>query len=1036
LRKILDIKPEERIKVSNLFFQNFFDGLGTAFFYAMGIFIFLGHGSHHEALHYYPLVFFIGGFLILIVSPFYIKVEARARTDYLIFGLAFLVILLVALAFILLKMEVTVFTGITLLILYHLVYYLRQTQFWGLSSLSFNVLQSRRLFSIVSAGDLPAKFFGYTLVFQLLERGVIQPENLIYFAVIAYSISLIFLRRIFKSDHHLKHSSHQHFRSGVKSIKFFGNNLIRSMAIMAFLIMVVVFIVDYTFTKVVMHKINDEDVDMYLLVSTVLYVSYGLASVLKLFFTGRMFQILGIRWTMILTPVLMLILILANLIITTGSSDPNWYYVRMFIFLYIGFLVFRDVIGKPIFLTLFQPLSKKMRLHGHNIVKGFAEPMGMVVSGGLVLIYYGYFEEYRLSLFAFAIIIPLLLWLYSAINVKSKYNNMLQNVINLRLLSGNRFILVDEKTNENLVEKLGSSDEIEVLFALDHLKNYNISVEKLIPLFKHKSETIRKAAWEVTLRITSTKEFGELIVNYLEADTSSHLKRHVHYLLAQKAESADDFVEFITDDHPELTEHILLGWSMHKRFELPEKTKEVVKNYLESSVAEKYNTGLRLQKILPSEVGKSYITKSLESLNFKQRKSAIIGSFGFLNPQFFRRIVSLMNNPQMSRFIKDELILLGDKGIDYLVPLITDNDDMNSRRLIQVLGQIGSDLAITKLVDLLKFRNPDLRKLIFDTLNSFEASKIKPYKNNLIHEYHKEIGLGIRIFSISNYLKKENTFLIEELNDLIRRIFRILSLLQDSVIIRRIEEGFFSNNSDFKANSIETLHETLKPELYKPFKPLVEELIDEDTNLNGKDTINDLLSDHSLLNKWTVCCLLSQFGCENQVVLDSLKKRNTAIINEQIKINNMENTNVLRMMEKVIMLRKTNLFSNTPENVLVEVAGLLKEERYEKGTVIFNKGDIGDCMYIIYSGKVKIHDGQSVFAIFEESNFFGDLAMLDAEPRSATATAETEIVLLRLDQEAIYELMNDRIEVAQGIIRTLCTRIRNLNKKYVEIESK
>ena len=323
MKKLLDIKPEERNKVSNLFFQNFFDGLGTSFFYAMGIFIFLGNGSHHEALHYYPLVFLIGGLLILIISPIYSKIETRARTDYLIYGLGIFVIILVIISYTLLKTDVTVYTGIVLLILYQLIYYLRQTQFWGLSSLSFNVLQSKRLFSIVSAGDLPAKFLGYAVVFKLLEDKIILPENLIYFAVIAYMISFYFLRRVFISDHHLKHSSHEHFKSGVKEIKFFGTHLIKTMAIMAFFIMFVVFIVDYSFTKVVMHKINDEDADMYFLVSTILYSSYGLASILKLFFTGKVFQNLGLRWTMVMTPVFMLFLIVTTLVINIGTLIPT-----------------------------------------------------------------------------------------------------------------------------------------------------------------------------------------------------------------------------------------------------------------------------------------------------------------------------------------------------------------------------------------------------------------------------------------------------------------------------------------------------------------------------------------------------------------------------------------------------------------------------------------------------------------------------------------------------------------------------------------
>ncbi len=1036
MKKLLDIKPEERKKVTNLFFQNFFDGLGTSFFYAMGIFIFLGNGSHHEALHYYPLVFVIGGLLILIVSPIYSKIESRARTDYLLYGLGIFVIILVIISYTLLKNDITVYTGIVLLILYQLIYYLRQTQFWGLSSLSFNVLQSKRLFSIVSAGDLPAKFLGYAVVFKLLEDGTIIPENLIYFAVIAYIISFYFLRKVFISDHHLKHSSHEHFRSGVKEIRFFGTHLIKTMAIMAFFIMFVVFVVDYSFTKVVMHKINAEDADMYFLVSTILYSSYGLASILKLFFTGKVFQNLGLRWTMVMTPVFMLFLILTTLLINIVTDDPNWYYVRLFIFLYIGFIVFRDVIGKPVFLTLFQPLSKKMRLHGHNIVKGIAEPLGMIISGGLLLIYYGYFEEYRLDYFAMALIIPILFWMFSAANVRGAYNKMLQNVINLRLLSGNQFLLFDNKTNEHLIEKLKSEDEIEVLFALDHLRNYKISKESIIPLFEHKSDMIKKAAWEVISYSASVEEFESLIDVHFDKSLFPQLGQHVFSLHALKAEKQDDIIKHLSADYPEITESILLVWAKNKKFDLPEKANTIVQTFLESTTKEKYYTGLRLQKIIPSDKGRTYVTKSLESSNKEQRKSAIIGSFGFLDPQFFNRIIYFMNDPVMNRVVKDELILLGDEGLNYYLPLLKDADDINNFRLIQVLGQLESQQAVTELINLLSFKNPDLRKLILDTLYSIGSESLIPFNDKIISEYHKEIKLGIKILDVYNESGTEYKYLYNELKDIIRRICRIMSLIYDPGIIRRIEDGLFSHDSDHKANSVETLNQLLTADLYKPLKPLVEGFIDPPIHRKKTQDISKLLVDHAYLNKWTTACLLAKHGCNDEQIIESLKKRKSILINEQLKISKMETTDVLRIMEKVIILKKTSLFSTTPENILVEVAGLLEEERFEQGSVIFNKGDIGDCMYIIYSGKVKVHDGKSILAVFDQGDFFGDLAMLDTEPRSATATTETESVLLRLEQEAIYELMDDRIEVAQGIIKTLCERIRNLNTKYVEKEKK
>jgi hypothetical protein len=382
--------------------------------------------------------------------------------------------------------------------------------------------------------------------------------------------------------------------------------------------------------------------------------------------------------------------------------------------------------------------------------------------------------------------------------------------------------------------------------------------------------------------------------------------------------------------------------------------------------------------------------------------------------------------------VKDELIFLGDDGLQYYVPLIKDADDITAFRLIQVMGQIGSKTAARELIHLLKFNNPDLRKLILDTLYVIGPENLKSYRDVIVTEYHKEIKQGIMILAAYDKSKNEYKFLYDELKDLIRRIMRILTLILDPKIIKRIEDGLFSDNTDYQANSVETLNQFLKPDLLKPIKSLIEGFIDPKTNNYNINSLSLLLANHSSLNKWTTACLLAQQGCEDEQIVESLKNRKSKLIDEQLKLNRMETQDILKIMEKVIILKKTNLFSTTPENILVEVAGLLKEQRFDKGTRIFNKGDKGDCMYIIYSGKVKIHDGDSVLATFDEKNFFGDLAMLDTEPRSADATAETDSVLLRLEQEAIYELMDDRIEVAQGIIKTLCERIRNLNTKYVE----
>ena len=140
----------------------------------------------------------------------------------------------------------------------------------------------------------------------------------------------------------------------------------------------------------------------------------------------------------------------------------------------------------------------------------------------------------------------------------------------------------------------------------------------------------------------------------------------------------------------------------------------------------------------------------------------------------------------------------------------------------------------------------------------------------------------------------------------------------------------------------------------------------------------------------------------------------------------------LTEIEKVFVLKSTQLFSQTPENIIAEIVPIVKEVTVSAGDIIFNKGDNGSSMYIIYDGAVKIHDGETTFIENKSRDFFGELALLDPEPRSATATALTDSLLLKLDEEEWYELMEDRPEVLRSIMRILCRRIRLQNELLMQ----
>jgi sigma-B regulation protein RsbU (phosphoserine phosphatase) len=130
------------------------------------------------------------------------------------------------------------------------------------------------------------------------------------------------------------------------------------------------------------------------------------------------------------------------------------------------------------------------------------------------------------------------------------------------------------------------------------------------------------------------------------------------------------------------------------------------------------------------------------------------------------------------------------------------------------------------------------------------------------------------------------------------------------------------------------------------------------------------------------------------------------------------------MVDKIDVLKTISIFAETPTENLVEIAPMLEEVEFESGQTIFEKGGLGDCMYIIVSGWVRVHDGERTLVYLAKQEVFGEMAVLDPEPRTASVTAMEHTRLLRLNREPLHLLMRDRSEVGLGIIRVLCRHLR------------
>ena len=134
------------------------------------------------------------------------------------------------------------------------------------------------------------------------------------------------------------------------------------------------------------------------------------------------------------------------------------------------------------------------------------------------------------------------------------------------------------------------------------------------------------------------------------------------------------------------------------------------------------------------------------------------------------------------------------------------------------------------------------------------------------------------------------------------------------------------------------------------------------------------------------------------------------------------------------VLRSVPLFSQLGEEDLLAFASLTRERAYPKGSVIVFEDDPGDALYLVAGGQVKVvligEDGREVIlSVLGEGSFFGEMALLDDQPRSAHVIAMEDSTLLLLRRDDFRARLKESPAVAVSLLAELSRRLRLADEK-------
>ena len=137
-------------------------------------------------------------------------------------------------------------------------------------------------------------------------------------------------------------------------------------------------------------------------------------------------------------------------------------------------------------------------------------------------------------------------------------------------------------------------------------------------------------------------------------------------------------------------------------------------------------------------------------------------------------------------------------------------------------------------------------------------------------------------------------------------------------------------------------------------------------------------------------------------------------------------------------LARCPLFKHASPNILESLAGRLRRRRFRRNEVIFHQGDPGDALHIVAAGSVKIllpsaEGDEAIIATLRPGDFFGELALLDGAPRSATASALDQSDTLVLPRAEFTQLLDTLPGLRDALLASLAHELRRLTSHVEEL---
>lgn len=1056
--RLLGVEREEAPLVFPLLLHNFLLGLGIAFLFTTSSAIFI-HEFEGKQL---ALAFVIAGVANMAVARVYAYFEHKLALDrYLPAVVLALPLIVLALRFAGYGLGHGIF-AFAMLVAYRVVYMLANLEFWGLTSLVFHIRQSKRLFGLIGSGDIPAKMLGYLAVYLIADN--LHLEDLLYLGAAFFLLAWLMLRLVLRNPqaqarlhhHGHHHAGHQNSTPDQFLKRFFGNEFVMAMALFAALSSLAMGLVDFSFYGKVKHQYQSSE-QLAAFLGLFMTVSMAITSVLKLLFSGKILQRIGVTPIMALLPAL-LILPSIFLLLPFSFTHEQRLLLWFFSIMYLVRDVTKYALVDPMFLALFQPLNSHLRLRGHTIVKGLVDPLGLAVIGALIYLGETVAEESMFQLLAGALVAICLGWLVVVRRLGNEWLELLRSSVRKRFLDGDTVSLGGKATSDFLHEKLRKGTESEAIYALrmlmahpseDHLALLRTALSNQHLVVQH----LALQELDASGAVVSPQDLERMI-----ASEYAPLQTLAARILLRSQPGYAGGAALIAGPNEATKAGAIAGMLQSDDPAAQGLATQQLEALVDSTQPDHQILGLWLIKEAAPADKLPVVMRLLDSDTAAVVDGAIAAAGTLGNPALIQPLMALAQRPHFRASALEALA-------QYPVEAVTTEASASVsmiRTLCRLASRPDSQISNEFLIQQIGSKDPVTRR---EAIHALTKRDFKAAPSDRLLQAHIADMQAQLITEMNQYLvfladpgyRDLAVALETELHALVDQLLLCLTFRYDTRSIMRARHGLQFKSTEMRAGALEILDHLLPRGQAARLLKLLEVLyLQRTADSLPKSSTNEahegcrkLMQEATAIHdSWTVCLATHHFlkQSQGQVAPDLVQHAvsgSTPFVAQYARWLSVQHpelipTNPMHSstdhhehfspLEMVLMLKASSIFAETPENTLAEVAAIAVVERVPEGDTLFRKGDTGDCMYIIAEGEIHIGDGATRFATMGKGEFFGELALVETEPRSADAVAASDCLLIRIDQDDFYELIEDRMEVARGILVILAKRLRKQNE--------